>query len=243
MSRFRPGVLPSLVVLAALPGLIWLGFWQLSRADEKRQLLATYEARREAAPVDLIALQAFTDVAYRRVRIEGVFDPDHSLMLDSRTRDGQVGIELLQPFHDRISNRWVLVNRGWQAWPDRRLAPQFSTPNSTIGLYAWVYQPTGKPFQLRAEPAASRWPRLINAVEPEKLWAQLERNGLAYELRLEPGPAALQADWPVVSMGPDKHIGYAVQWFALALTLVALFIYLGIHNAREHRHESNIGHA
>lgn len=243
MSRFRPGVLPTIVVLAVLPGLIWLGFWQLERADEKRQLLVTYETRREATPVDLLTLQGFADQAYRRVRLQGVFDAEHSLILDSRIRDGQVGIELLQPFHDQASDRWVLVNRGWQAWPDRRQAPALSTPTTAVGLYAWVYQPSGKPFHLRAEPAATRWPRLINTVEPDKLWAQLDRNGLPYELRLEPGPAALQADWPVVSMSPDKHIGYAVQWFALAITLVGLFIYLGIHNAREHRHESTIGHA
>jgi surfeit locus 1 family protein len=243
MSRFRPGVLPSIAVLAALPGLVWLGVWQLSRADEKRELLVTYEARREAAPVNLPTLQGYTDQAYRRVRIEGVFDPEHSLLLDSRTRDGQVGIELLQPFHDLASDRWVLVNRGWQAWPDRRLQPEFGTPTTSISLYAWVYQPAGKPFQLGSDSESGRWPRLVNSVEPGKLWARLGRQGLPYELRLEPGPAALQADWPVVSMSPDKHIGYAVQWFALAATLFGLYLYLGIHNAREHRHESTIGHA
>lgn len=243
MSRFRPGVLPSIVVLAVLPGLVWLGFWQLSRADEKRQLLVTYEARREATPIDLLALQEYADQAYRRVRIQGIFDAEHSLLLDSRTRDGQVGIELLQPFHDLASDRWVLVNRGWQAWPDRRLMPEFGTPTTPISLYAWVHQPTGQPFQLRAEPDTGRWPRLVNAVDATKLWARLDRQGLPFELRLEPGPAALQADWPVVSMSPDKHIGYAVQWFALAITLFGLYIYLGIHHAGEHRHESTIGHA
>src|SRR5690606_28328804 len=98
---------------ALLPTLVWLGFWQLSRADEKHQLLSTFEARREAAPVDVAALETFADPAYRRVHIEGMFDAGHSLLLDSRTRNGQVGIELLQPFHDQASDRWVLVNRGW----------------------------------------------------------------------------------------------------------------------------------
>ncbi len=48
MSRFRPGVLPSLLVVGLLPLLLWLGFWQLQRADEKRVLLAVEQARRLA---------------------------------------------------------------------------------------------------------------------------------------------------------------------------------------------------
>jgi surfeit locus 1 family protein len=82
---------------------------------------------------------------------------------------------------------------------------------------------------------------LITTVEPERLWRQLGRGGMAYEVRLEPGPAAYQAEWPLVAMGPEKHTGYAVQWFALAAALFGLYLYLGIHNsrqtAREKQHE------
>ena len=38
---------------------------------------------------------------------------------------------------------------------------------------------------------------------------------------------------PVVAMGPEKHLGYAVQWFAMAAALCALFIYFGFRQARE----------
>lgn len=76
------------------------------------------------------------------------------------------------------------------------------------------------------------WPRLINHVAPGELWALLERQGVDRELRLEPGPAAYRADWPVTSMSPQQHLGYAVQWFALAAALLALFIYFGVQQAR-----------
>lgn len=239
MSRFRPGWLPTLVVLLLFPGLLWLGFWQLSRAEEKRALTELFEARREAPPVDVSALLAEPDMAYRRVHIQGRFDPEHSLLLDSRTRNGQVGVELLQPFFDEPSERWLLVNRGWQAWPDRRSRPVFSTPEGKVSLYAWIQVPLGKPLRLQQERIDAGWPRLITHVEPGRLWSQLQREGLAYEARLEPGPAALQADWPVVSMAPEKHLGYAVQWFGLAIALLCLFVYLGIHNARENNNDES----
>ena len=237
MKAFRPGLLPSILVLALLPGLISLGLWQLNRAEEKRQLLDAHQARQQASPISLDTLEQQAEPAYRRVRLQGYFEPRHSLLLDNRLRDGQVGVELLQPFYDQPSGLWVLLNRGWLAWPDRRQAPQFSTPDTPLQLTAWVYRPLGEAFQLAGGSADKGWPRLITEVQVGELWQELGRGGLPYELRLEPGPASLRLDWPVVAMSPDKHLGYAVQWFAMALALLILFIYFGLHNARETRHE------
>ncbi|MFC0708918.1 SURF1 family protein [Azorhizophilus paspali] len=232
--RFRPGWAPSLLVVLLLPVLIGLGFWQLSRAEDKRALLAGFEARRQAEPVDPATLQAAGAPAWQRVRLHGRFDPQHSLLLDSRTRAGRPGVELLQPFRDD-SGRWLLLNRGWLPWPDRRIAPAFTTPDGALALTAWVYRSPGNPFLLE-QVAGDAWPRLVNRVDAAALWRELGRDGLPVELRLEPGPAAYAVDWPPLAMSPEKHLGYAVQWFALAAALLVLFVYLGIHNARETSH-------
>ena len=237
MSAFRPGWLPSLLVAMLLPGLLGLGVWQLQRAEEKRGLLASFEARRQAEPVGLAQLERSRDPAYRRVRLSGQFDAEHSLLLDNRIRDGRAGVELLQPFYDQPSGLWVLLNRGWLPWPDRRTPPHFTTPDETVQLSAWVYVPPSGGLRLQGTPQGEDWPRLVGEVEIAALWQQLGRGGLPFEARLQPGPASYRVDWPVVAMSPDKHLGYAVQWFALAAALLGLFIYLGIHNARESRHE------
>jgi cytochrome oxidase assembly protein ShyY1 len=226
--------LPTLVVAVLLPVLVLLGFWQLARAEEKRQLLASYDARRSADPMPISELENIADKAYRRVHLSGHFDAEHSVLLDNRTRDGQAGVELLQPFYDQASNLWLLVNRGWLPWPDRRTAAQYTTPPTLESLDAWVYVPPGATFQLQADAHSDQWPLLVNAVHPQALWQQLGRTGLAYEVRLEPSPAAYQADWPVVAMGPERHQAYAVQWFALAAALLGLFIYFGFHAAPKH---------
>jgi cytochrome oxidase assembly protein ShyY1 len=237
MSAFRPGLLPSILVLLLLPGLIALGFWQLARAEEKRELLAAHQAQQSAAPVSLSELERYPDPAYVRVQLQGFFDARHSLLLDNRTRGGQAGVEVLQPFYDQASGLWLLLNRGWLPWPDRRIPPTFATPDTPLRLQASIYVPLGEAWHLQAAPSGSDWPRLVSTVSPDTLWHQLGRGGLAYEARLEPGPASFQVDWPVVAMSPDKHLGYAVQWFALAVALLCLFIYLGLSNARETRHE------
>ena len=239
MKPFRPGIAPTLVVLVLLPLLVFLGFWQLSRGHEKQALLDTYAERRAAEPMSSTQLQATEDPAFRRVHLRGQFDAEHSVLLDNRFRDGKVGVELLQPFHDQASGEWLLLNRGWLPWPDRRAPPVFTTPEQLLNLDAWVYVASGETFQLHADPAGAQWPRLLTALHPEALWAELGRSGFVYEVRAEAGPATYETSWPVVAMGPEKHLGYAVQWFAMAVALFGLYLYLGWHNTKkEKRHGS-----
>jgi cytochrome oxidase assembly protein ShyY1 len=232
MKRFAPGWLPTLVVLALLPLLVFLGFWQLGRGEEKRVMLHHYAERRAAEPVALGQLLDSADPAFRPVRLYGQFDAGHSLLLDNSTREGRVGIELLQPFQDQASGLWVLLNRGWMPWPDRRTPPAFNTPTQPTTVDAWVYVPSGATFQLHADSAHAPWPRLVTAIHPDPLWAELGREGFAQELRMTSGPGAYRLDWPVVAMGPEKHLGYAVQWFAMATALLGLYLYLGWHMAK-----------
>lgn len=238
MKRFRPGIAPTLVVLVLLPLMVFLGFWQLSRGQEKQALLQSYAERRAAQPLSVAQLAAVADPAFRRVQLRGEFDAGHSVLLDNRMRDGKAGVELLQPFHDQASGQWLLLNRGWLPWPDRRTPPAFTTPDQPLNINAWVYVAPGETFQLHADPAAAQWPRLLTALHPQALWAELERSGFAFELRAEAGPATYETQWPVVAMGPEKYVGYAVQWFAMALALLGLYLYLGWHNAREKHHGS-----
>lgn len=236
-AAFRPGLAPTLVVLALLPLLVALGCWQLSRAAEKRVMLAAFEARREAAPIPATQLAGQADPAYVRVRLQGRFDARHSLLLDNRTRDGVAGVELLQPFYDKPSGLWLLVNRGWLPWPNRRVAPAFDTPAGDQLLDAWTY--IAPPGGLRlADGQSQTWPRLLTRIDPASVWQAVGRQGLPLELRLEPGDAAFDTNWPVVAVSPERHTGYAVQWFAMAAALFALYLYLGIRRAREmKRHE------
>lgn len=234
--RFRPGLLPTLVVMALLPLLLGLGFWQLQRADEKRVLLAEQAARSEAPAVDLQDLEAVDDPAFRRVRLVGEFDAEHSLLLDNRQRGGRVGVELLQPFRDRASGRWVLLNRGWLPWPKRSSPPVFDTPQGELTLLAAVYRPTQAPFLLGDGAGGTAWPRLVNVIDAPALWRELGRDGLGDELRLEPGPASYVGNWPLLATGPEKHVGYAVQWFALAATLLGMYLWFGVKQARETRY-------
>jgi cytochrome oxidase assembly protein ShyY1 len=47
-----------------------------------------------------------------------------------------------------------------------------------------------------------------------------------WELRLAPDqPGGFRRDWPVVNVSPEKHRGYALQWFTMAAALLLLFVF------------------
>lgn len=224
-SEARGRWLALLALALLLPLLLGLGFWQLERAAQKRALQALAGERAAQPAIDLAALAGLADPQLRRVWLHGHFDAAHSLLLDNRLRDGRPGVELLQPFLDHASGRWVLVNRGWLAWPDRREMPRFTTPAGELRLLAQVYRMPGQPLRLGALPAGGDFPRLVTAVDAAALWRELGRAGLADELRLLDGPGRQRGDWPLLNMTPHKHLGYAVQWFALAATLLGLALW------------------
>ena len=54
-----------------------------------------------------------------------------------------------------------------------------------------------------------------------------------YEVRIDPAaPLALVAEWLVVKQSWAKHMGYAVQWFAMAAVLLLIGVLL-MSNIRE----------
>lgn len=68
----RLPIVPTLVVLAAVAVMIWLGVWQLDRKAEKEALLARYvAAQSDSAPLgDLANISPLADVAYRKVSVD-----------------------------------------------------------------------------------------------------------------------------------------------------------------------------
>jgi surfeit locus 1 family protein len=60
--------------------------------------------------------------------------------------------------------------------------------------------------------------------------AELGRPIASRILLLDPGlPDGYERVWrPSGGFGPTRHLGYAIQWFALALTLIVIFVALSM---------------
>ena len=237
--RFAPGWPLWLFTLLLLPVLLGLGSWQLQRATEKRAMQASIDALHQtpARPVAAFAQTQPSD--WQPLILRGQLDPRHIWLLDNRTRDGRAGVEVLQAFQD-ISGRWLLVNRGWLAWPDRRQLPQVTTPAGELQLLAEKLPAKGAGWRPGNHQCnAQRGPCVLAQLD---LAALREESGIAlqdWSVRLtgEGSTAALQLEWPALPMSASRHTGYAIQWFSLAAALIALFIWAGFRP--DHRGNNN----
>tara|TARA_S200000501_G_scaffold379012_1_gene446334 strand:+ start:10214 stop:10948 length:735 start_codon:yes stop_codon:yes gene_type:complete len=218
-----------LFVLLVIPILIKLGFWQLERADEKLALQARYAQQQLAPPVPLSTLAFSEELAYKPVYILAEIDNDHTVLLDNRIYDGQVGYQVLSPALMQ-NGQAVLVNRGWIAgFLDRRRLPEVPPIIGQVRLLGNIYLPLGEAVILAADQWSNQWPLVVQWVDIERLELHLGRELLPLTVRLQAdSKGALTADWPTVNVKPEKHRGYALQWFIMALALLLFWLYSSI---------------
>jgi surfeit locus 1 family protein len=218
---FAPRLVPTLVALPLGALLGWLGHWQMQRADESRTREAAF-AQSDAPPVPLPP--AGDGRRYLHVRLSGLYLAERQFLLDNMTANGQVGYRVLTPLV-ADSGAVVLVDRGWiPLGASRETRPE-------IGVGGEPRVITGR---LDAVPRAgiepppgvgSGWPRVLNYPTVATLAAALGRPLYPELVLLDPGmPDGYLREWQPRGVSVERHVAYAVQWYALAATLLALYV-------------------
>ncbi len=211
--------------LLFLPLTIHLGFWQLDRADEKSIFLNALEAKKSQ---DLSVWQGDTPVEdnlFIPFEVVGHYQPE-IFLLDNRISNGVVGYEVLSVFQ-LFTGEKILVNRGWiKAEKYREFLPEIASPRQLVTLAGHFYRPEGEVPILKQVPFSVDWPKRIQQVE----WARINQalgdkklSALAeFRLVSDDQVGAYKTGWPETNMLPEKHLGYAYQWFALSAVLIIL---------------------
>jgi surfeit locus 1 family protein len=227
--RFRARLLPTLATLALLPLMLWLGFWQLDRAQQKLALQADYDARNATAPVSLGGQPwSAEDARFRRVAIKGYYDSAYQILLDNRVHKGAVGYHVITPLRITGSDLRVLVNRGWvPVGRDRQHLPSIETPAEEQTVMGVAIVPGEYHFTLADPgPVTGDWPTVWQNLD-------MQRYGQAVPFPVQPvillldaqSPAAgFVRDWARLDAGIATHKSYAFQWFSLAVALLGVYL-------------------
>ena len=235
LRQFKPGLWPTLATVALLALLIRLGFWQLQRADEKQELQQRYQAQVDADPVDLGQAPGLRGQAqqmhWRRCRLAGTYDPRTTYLLDNQVMRGVVGYQVFTRFvlADGAS---VLVDRGWIAAPGTRdEAPRINTSSEPAALTG-VAKPEPVTGIKLAEDIAENLGDNLKRVQRIDLAQIAAQNGwslLPYIVRLDADAAGVLT-WNGSEPGfrRERHLGYAFQWFALAATLLVIYLVVNL---------------
>ena len=230
-ARLKLTVWWALALLLAA-GFASLGLWQSRRAVEKQAMLETAAgvlAERTPRPLAAAADPARAQTVEWAAG-EGHFHPRGPLWLDNQQREGRVGIRAYRIFVPD-NGAPLLVELGWLPLPGNRTLPSIERPEGHVAVRGLLSPPPSAGLALGPSLAAQGEGWLMARVDV----ADVKRmTGLSVPLaprvlRLDPDvPFGYTRDLALLSntLPPEKHRGYAVQWFALALTVVATALIL-----------------
>ena len=219
------------LVVAGVASFSALGFWQLDRARAKQDLLVAFAGAAGQPPVSLDeARRRAAGPIHPRVRVRGRYDGAHGYVLDDQVRDGRQGTIAYAVFEPEGGADALLVNRGFlartAAAAHAPLPPLPSGDQELVGLYAPA---PGSGLRLggNALPAQSQWPKLTIYIDPSEIAQDLGRRVDTRVLLLDPDPASgFAREWTPQILPPERHQGYALQWFSFALAAIVIFIVL-----------------
>ena len=240
----RPSLLGPLLMMAiALPTLIGLGVWQLSRLGEKNAMLARIETRtklpsQEVTLNELIASGLDAEqLDYTPVQLSGHFlHQDEAHVFTNREEGasqafGGPGYDILTPFAT-TGGGIILVDRGFV--PDtkrdaaKRLSGQLEGETVVRGI---VRRPERRSYlDVADDPKknqfAIRDPRAILSVrltDVERVDLRPVLDAVYLDLREPAPPGGLPDPNRTLIDIPNNHLQYALTWFGLALVFAGMF--------------------
>jgi cytochrome oxidase assembly protein ShyY1 len=168
--------------------------------------------------------------------VRGHWDGQRQFLLDNVSHDGAPGYEVLTVLRLEEGGE-LLVNRGWVPFSGYRdRLPDVSLPEATA-------QPiTGRLGTLpvaglasgRQPPAPEGpWPRVTSFPEHAELEVSRGSALLPHVLLLDPdsGDGYLR-QWSPPGLSPERHFGYAFQWWMFAAAAFVLFVVLNLKRVR-----------
>lgn len=208
----------AIVLLALI--CVRLGFWQLDRAEQKKQVISAVQARGKLPPLSAADLnQTFDQLNHRQVKLQGTLDWDHLIYLDNQVEGGRIGYQVLVPFQ-LTHQKLVLINLGWiAAEQDRSRLPVVRSFQATPVLGRISHWPTAPPF---VKPDRMKeWPARLISISRQELERVLKKPVYSFVILLDPSmDRGLVRNWHFINMSPTKHQGYALQWFSFAGVLL-----------------------
>ncbi|GLP95954.1 SURF1-like protein [Paraferrimonas sedimenticola] len=202
--------------------MVKLGFWQLSRFEAATQNLERLQAAQQAEPLDATKLWQQGDWQGYSVRLSGRLQNQSYWLLDNQVYDGKVGYRWLALL-DVGYRQGVLLDLGFvEGDKARRTLPELPTLSVEQHIQGRLYRPHSNRFN--AELAAEAgWPKRIQALQIDAIAAQSELELSPYLVQLKEIEAlSLTPNYQAQVMPPQKHKGYAIQWFTMASVLAVV---------------------
>ena len=229
-------LLSSIIFLLCISLFLYLGYWQLERAQEKEYIAKLYEERQSSPlkKLSIIKKGGLEKKYYRNYKVKGRFI-NQTYLIDNKIKNKKPGFNVITPFKVEKSGEIILVDRGWIPIYGTRenIGKNFDYLNTegidknVQEIDGYIY-PREVSYTIGEISVDNKWPRLIQAIDFEEIQkSTLEKDLLVKGIvfRLNPTSShGFDRNWKIIFMDSNKHLGYAFQWFSMALALVVLTI-------------------
>ena len=206
-----------------------LGFWQLDRMHQKQAMLdAVHAVLHDRSPQPLAAAaDPRRSTGYDWSAGAGHFAALPAVLLDNQGRDDRAGVRAYRVFQP-VSGAPLLVELGWLPLPGDRRMPAVPLPATTTQVAGLLAPPPSAGIAHSPAVAQPDGTLLAIALDLPMLRRTLQLPALAPRvLKLDPAQAlgvgpgyARDLDILPNTLPPERHLGYAVQWFGLAIAVL-----------------------
>lgn len=227
-----------IIFLLIQTGLNELGFWQLSRAQEKQLRLDKLSNNQLMTLTSLNLINQNVIDDFGKVQLDVILAKKVNLLVENKIQNGKLGYHVLNLAQDLNSGRYLLVNRGWiEGKADRNQLPQVKLPRIDWKVSGRVYQINRQVLSGDAELESHGKILRLPILDVHMLSLLEKRFDISIEpylLRLDENVTdSFAVNWAWVSMSPDKHLGYAFQWFGLSLAFLIISLFVLIKKEKE----------
>jgi len=226
--RFR-FFIPAALIVATLALLISLGFWQLDRADEKRAIEDQIASANSGDVEIVVSTEFLKEKEYYHVRLQGSYIDDKQFIYDNQIVDQISGYYVLTPLVLKGDSKAVLINRGFIPWNGRRdKLADIDIADKLTEVKVQISKPV-KRMELEASELTGDFPVLIQALDLDEMStiASLDFASVIGLLSPESDNGFVR-QWEPYTGSIERHIGYAIQWFLMALVLAFIGIRLAL---------------
>lgn len=205
----------------------------MDRADEKREIEKGVNAATDKPALQLnnAGKRNLKLEVYRKVVAKGRFDSKRQYLWDNKTHQGRPGYQVLTPFVLENSNTAVIVNRGWVPMLGRRDQMPDIAVESDVQTISGVIKNPSNTIQLaeRIDQTGLIFPHVVQAFEPDVFELELELSLLPIMIELDKSEGdGYVRDWQPFFGKIEKHNGYALQWFLMAMIVLFLYFKLNL---------------
>lgn len=207
-----------------------LGVWQISRGLEKAAARDAFAERNAAAQV----LDGMQVRAYQPLKATGSFDGSRQFLLDNIILNSRYGYYVVTPLELAEDVPLLLINRGWiektALEPDlEALAEEIYVGSDRVTIRGRAGSLPRPGMRMGdAIPEQGGWPKLAVYPAAADVEQALGRAIQPFVLLMDPeDDGGFLRHWVPPEMGPGRHYGYALQWFAMGAVLLGLLIWHG----------------